>query len=139
MAQLPELKRILREDLSDAEGEWVDRLLSPVNSFNEQVYSSLNNGLTIGDNVVGQIMVKTFKTPATYIQNKAFSPIEIEWKYKTPPRAVLIGAMRATDRDDIITNPLSLDWRLTGPGKIVIRFIVGLKNATKYEASFVIL
>ena len=139
MAQLPEFKRVLREDLPDAEGEWVDRLLSPVNSFNEQVYSSLNNGLTLGDNVVGQIEVKTFKTSPTYISNKAFTPIEIDWKYKVPPRAVMIGAMRASDSDAIITNPLSLDWRLTGPGKISIRFIVGLKNGTKYDASFIVL
>lgn len=139
MASLPDFKRVLREDLPDAEGEWVDRLLSPVNSFNEQVYSALNNGLTLGDNIVGQIEVRSFKTSPNYIKNKSFTPIDIDWKYKTPPRAVMIGAIRATDVDVIITNPISLDWRLIGPGKISIRFIVGLKNGTKYDASFVIL
>lgn len=139
MAALPEFKRILREDLVGVEGEWIDNLINPLNSFNEQVYSSLNRNLTIGDNVLGDVLTQSFKTPTNYIKDKKFTPFNLDWKYRKEPRAVILGSISEVNQDNIITNPISIDWKITGPGVVTIRFIVGLKNNTKYNASFVLL
>lgn len=139
MASLPEFKRILREDLSEVAGEWVEKLIYPINNFNEQVYSSLNKNLTVGDNITGSIFKTSFTTPTDYIKNKNFTPINIPWNFRAAPKCVNVGYIAMAESNDIITNPISLDWRITGPNTITIRFIVGLKNITKYNITFLIL
>lgn len=137
---LPEVKRLLREDFTDVEGEWVDRLIYPINSFNEQVYSLLDKSITIDDNIVGDIYTTTFTTSANYISSRAFSPIQIPWSYSNQPRVLILAQINEVNSDNIITNPVQVtDWKLTNPGIIQVRFMVGLHNSTKYKVSFLIL
>lgn len=139
MSNIPDFKRMLREDFKDVPGEWIDKLIYPINSFSEQVTSAMNRNLTIGENVTGMIYTTSFSTPSTYIKNKSFNQINMPWNFRVAPRSVTIGQLINQDNDAPITNPVSLDWRQTGPNAITIRFMAGLKNNTKYTVTFLIL
>lgn len=140
MANLPEVKRLLREDFTEVKGDWIDKLIYPINMFNEQVYSVLNKSLTFEDNMAGDIYTTTFSTSSRYISHKEFSVINIPWSNRAAPRIILIGKINEAETSNIITNPVSItDWIQTGPGVIAVRFIVGLHNSTKYNISFMIL
>lgn len=134
MAQVPEFKRLMREDFAEIEEEWVDRLIYPINTFNEQVYAALNQALTVGDNVVGVYRDLTFTTLSTY-STGGWTNQTINWPYRTAPKSVTIGAIHPTDSDTVIKTAVSLDWKLTSPNVITIRYVAGLANSTKYTAT----
>lgn len=72
--KLPTIKKIMREDLKNAP-DWVGRLIDPVNSFMESVYTALNKNITLYDNISSFIKEVTYKTPATYptgVENVSF-------------------------------------------------------------------
>jgi hypothetical protein len=63
--KLPTIKKIMREDLKNAP-DWVGRLIDPVNSFMESVYTALNKNITLYDNISSFIKEVTYRTPSTY-------------------------------------------------------------------------
>jgi len=65
MAQLPNQKRILKEDLREAPS-WIDKLLYPLNSFMESVYFALNRNLNFQENIASQIYEIEFTTASDY-------------------------------------------------------------------------
>ncbi len=65
MAKLPEQRRILKEDLQDAPS-WIDKLISPINSFFEDLYFALNKNITFRENIAAQIREIDFETSSDY-------------------------------------------------------------------------
>ena len=63
--KLPNIKKILREDLKGAEA-WVSGLIDPLNNFMEQVYQALNKNITFSENIAANIRELTVKTSSTY-------------------------------------------------------------------------
>ena len=60
--KLPIIKKIQKEDLQTGEKVpgYIDRILSPLNQFIEQVAIAITGKLTIGDNVAGKYIDETF-------------------------------------------------------------------------------
>jgi len=60
--KLPILKKIQKEDLQTGEDlpKWVDRMLSPINQFIEQVGVAITGRLSFGDNMAGRFVELSF-------------------------------------------------------------------------------
>ena len=60
--KLPIIKKIQKEDLQTGEKlpAWVDRMLSPLNQFIEQVGIAVTGRLTFGDNMAGKFIEESF-------------------------------------------------------------------------------
>lgn len=139
MAALPEYKRLLREDFAEIEEDWIEKLIYPINQFNEQVTSALNQSLTLTDNVQGAFRSAIFTTASNY-NTGTFTPIKLSWGFRTSPNAVLLGRVYLPDSPTtVITAATSVDWNVTSQGLINIRYIAGLANSTKYSVTFVLL
>ena len=137
--KLPELTRLTREDFSDVEGDWVDKLISAMNSFQEQVYFGLNKNLTLSDNVVSQFKELEFTTASDYETLNTW--VDIKWSHgmTEKPRAVLIAQLAEKSGNYIKnTTPVSLNWYLNNDS-IVVYFIAGLANSKTYKARFLVL
>jgi len=139
MSNLPEVRRLMLEDFGDVEGDWVERMIYPINSFNEQTYNILNKGINITDNIQCVSVTTTFTTPSTYVASKTFNDVGLAWPFKTYPTHLLLGHIYETNGSMIKEATVITDWILASPGQIQVRFITGLKNSTKYTASFLIL
>lgn len=55
----------MREDLKNAP-DWISRVIDPMNSFMESVYTALNKNITLSENISSFIKEITYKTPTTY-------------------------------------------------------------------------
>jgi hypothetical protein len=60
--KLPIIKKIQKEDLQTGEKlpAWVDRMLTPINQFIEQVGIAVTGRLTFGENMAGKFIDGTF-------------------------------------------------------------------------------
>ena len=139
MSNLPEIRRLMVEDFSDVEGDWIERLIYPINQFNEGVYNVLNQGISITDNIIGSVVTANFTTLSDYISAQNFNAVSLLWKYKTQPKVVLMGRIYETDSTAIMKSAaIMTDWIYTA-GQVQVRYITGLKNSTKYTATFLLL
>ena len=90
MAILSVVKRLVVEDFASTKSfvDYSNRLFYVINNFFGSVSSALNNGLTINDNMVGQVTsVLTTVTDAT-----GSATITIKWPYSSkPPVGCLIN------------------------------------------------
>lgn len=58
--KIPVIRKIRKEDMGADVPQWVDRLLSPLNQFIEQVGIAVTGRLTFGDNIAGKIIEQSF-------------------------------------------------------------------------------
>lgn len=129
MAKLPEIKRISREDLPESP-DWVNNLLSPLNSFMDTVYRSLNKSLTFQDNIQGQVRDLEFRTLATY-SGGDFTPVAFSYgSGAVRPTGVLLLQIRAGS-GQVIKQPVSVQWSENN-GTITIDYVSGLSNGSQY-------
>ena len=139
MAGLPTTKKIYRADLGNDIPTWVDNLLSPLNSFIEQVYSAMDRNLTLPNNVSSQLESIEFTTSSTYSASQTFPEISIR---RTIPRYttfVIVGnVMDSGNPQKKFTTPVFPSWSDEN-GIIKIRYISGLTNSTKYKIYLLIL
>ena len=133
---------ILRENLPDAP-EWVESLLSPLNSSFSQIQSALSGNLTIGDNVVGQLSNIQVRTSSTYISLKTFTPVRIPWApgNKAAPKFINIGNCIVPSNQVAQTTGLSVPtWTFDfASSSIVIPYIAGLADNSTYSITVLIL
>lgn len=131
--KLPTIKKILREDLKAAP-DWVGRLIDPINSFMESVYTALNKNITLYDNVASFIKEISYKTPATYptgVENVSFIN---ELRTRASGVVVLQAFDKATYTGVSIGNPA---W-IEDVSGIVISPITGLEASKTYTIRFVV-
>jgi hypothetical protein len=140
MAELPSIKRIVREDIKNAP-DWIESLIGPLNSFMEEVYNALDRDLTIGQNLRGAIKSINFKTRSSY----GTAPVADNWEVQkianpmqVKPQLVVIGDI--TDKDTFlpITSNVSLSWDFLD-GTIRINYVAGLQANKRYEIKLLIL
>lgn len=75
MAKLPPSKRIHLQEIQEAP-TWIQRILITVNSFMQNVWEALNNGLTFQDNFDAKIVETSFTGGDTLVvQNPLNRPI----------------------------------------------------------------
>lgn len=125
--KLPTIKKIMREDLKNAP-DWVGRLIDPVNSFMESVYTALNKNITLYDNISSFIKEITYRTPSTYptgVDNISFL---------NELRARATGVVILQAFDNASYTPVSIgniSWIEDASG-IVIYPVTGLQASKTY-------
>ena len=140
MAQLPIIKKILKEDLKTAPA-WIDALLYPLNTFMEGTYYALDKQLTIADNVNGNFSTITFITKGTY---GTASPLTDGWEVQKittslidKASTVLVGQVICLSDYKPITSPVYVDWSWLN-GQVLINYMTGLTAGQKYSVTFLI-
>lgn len=58
--KLPVIRKIRKEDLGGDIPAWIDRLLSPMNQFIEQVGIAVTGRLSFGENLAGKVIEQSF-------------------------------------------------------------------------------
>lgn len=139
---LPDYRRINIEDIKGAPS-WMIPVVNSYNTFCESVVRLLNKGLVVGQNVSGMVFKASFTTSSTYTTG-TWVPIRFNWAgaLSIAPAACFIGAISQTTPAATVVDPVSLDWSFdnsVSPSQVVINYVAGLKNSTKYSVTFVLL
>lgn len=131
--KLPQVKRILREDLKGAP-DWVTFLIEPINSFIETVYLSLNKNITFQENILSNIKDITFRTTSAY---PTMEPISFRSNLKS--RAIGLIVISAYEKDTYVpaAGPVYAAWTEVN-GSIEIQTIAGLAQSKVYEIRFLV-
>ena len=124
MAQLPEIKRLHRQDFPD-QTSWIDGLLAPLNRFFDSVYTALNRGLTFRDNMVAQVKELEFReTSGTY-------PIRFAWNLKSQPTDLIVTRV-VTVSGSGPSGAVWANWSYNGSA-VEIEDITGLTADDEYK------
>ena len=138
MAKIPAVKSIRIEDISPEAPQWINNLLSPLNSFMENIYSALIRNITFTDNIACMIKDIEFRTLSTY-NSHGFDAINITNTLKTSAQGLFIMQLyNSSDPYSIITNATTPFW-LDDNGIIKIQYITGLANSTQYKGKVLII
>jgi len=139
MAKIPAVKSIRIEDISPEAPQWINNLLSPLNSFMENIYSALIKNITFQDNIACMIKDLEFRTLSTYSSSQGFDSININNTLKTTAQGLFIMQLyNASDPYSIITNATTPFW-LDDNGIIKIQYITGLADSTNYKGKVLII
>lgn len=132
--KLPTIKRISKEDLKGSP-EWVSALITPLNAFMENVYSTLNKNITLDENIFSFVKEITYRTPSTYPTGvEAVSFIN-----NLKDRATGLMVMQAVDRTTFspAAGPVYAPWSEYN-GNITLGTITGLEADKLYIIRMVI-
>lgn len=136
MSNLPQTRRFLVEDFLEQK-DWIDKLFTPLNTIFEGVYSILNRGITIKDNMIGDVVtIKLGAVPTVA------APYQIKWSFSVPPKALFVGNIQRSTYDDFtLTNAVQVQWKYDSSAGLRITNIVGVtpSNATQYLVTLIIL
>lgn len=130
MSRLPPVQRLVTEDFADQK-KWIGKLLSPINQFMESVYQSLNQGLTLQENMAAAVL-------ETQLEGQF--PAKIAWTLKSKPVAVLVGQVELVSGATVsLTDAIGIRWSYNGQGVLQIDQIVGITPSTtaKYRLTLV--
>lgn len=126
--RLPQIARIIVEDLPSNIQDWITKVTNPINSFMLSIKNGLNKGITVNDNLSGAI--KTLE-----VSNNA---IKFSYISNRPPKIVCVGGW--IDRTDTTWTPstgVCVDWEYAD-NEISCTFY-GLNTAHKYYVNLIIL
>lgn len=142
MAQLPNQRRILREDLKDAP-TWVDKLLFPINSFMESVYYALNRNITFNENIACQLRRVSFTTTSSYNSSPQsadnFPLIQFATSLRTVPMGVIpLQLFVNGDVETPLLAPYNISWYHNN-GTLFITYISGLDDSTTYTLQLLVI
>lgn len=142
MAKLPNQKRILREDLKEAPN-WIERLITPLNSFMESVYYALNKNITFNENIACQIKTINFTTNSDYSTASpvvnGFTQLQFRHSLRTRPQGVIIMQTIKKESSYVaITEAVTLDW-YENNGIIYINYISGLEDSQEYDIKLLVI
>jgi len=131
MGMLPTIKRFLIEDYP-SQASWIGSLLYPLNLLLNTIYANLNNGLTIGQNMLAQVNTLSISgsSPTTsYL-----------WKFSSggAPIGVFVINAAATSATAPILGAVSCQYTYNA-GVITITNVTGLTPGNTYNITFVTL
>lgn len=131
MGLLPTIKRFVVDDFPD-QASWIGTLLYPLNLLLNTIYSNLNNGITIAQNMVAQVATLpiTGSSPTTSIQ----------WKFSTisaPIGITVVNVVQTAGSGSVILGAVSCQWSYNA-GTISISNITGLNSANSYNITFIV-
>ena len=129
--------RITRDQYLEAP-PWMERIVSPLNTWNEQVNRELQQ-LQFGSNIVGTIYPTTITTSATYTSGD-FNPINIPWRYPFRVNGIMLIKCQDTNSpSSILLTPIGPpQWRQQTANNVQITYLAGLANSNKYDVTFLI-
>lgn len=138
MAVLPATKRITRADLGEDVPEWVDNLLSPLNSFIEQIYTAFNKNISIPENIASQIVQLDINTNSNYSSGE-FPNTAFKRNLSKKANIVLIGQVKdLSDNEYKFVAGGYPSWE-DNNGTINIYYIPGLDDSKKYRVNLLVL
>jgi hypothetical protein len=124
VSKLPSINQLKKEDFPDQ--PWIEKLLVPLNTFMRSVYSALNRGITIGDNISAVAR-------------------EIEFVYSTTGQISFLWSLTARPAHVLVTNVVSFGttpsgavsclWEFDGT-KVKITAMTGLVANSRYRVTF---
>ncbi len=128
MGQLPVLKRFLTEDFKDQAG-WINALLTPLNLLLVTVYSNLNNGLTLSQNVFSQV--------TTLSVSGASPSVSFPYKYspKVPIGVSVINVVQTNSPAVALTA--AVGCLFTSAAGVITATLQGLDSGSTYNVTFV--
>lgn len=131
MGALPAIKRFLAEDYP-TESNWIGTLLYPLNLLLTTIYSNLNNGLTIAQNLQSQINSATITgaAPTTSFKwnySQIVSPVGVSLVYIAQTNAPVSTIMSAT----------TVAWSYAA-GIVTINNVTGLTRGNVYTCTFIV-
>lgn len=137
-----DFRRFIREDFIDAP-EWLNRVFIPLNVALEQIKSALTNNLTFDENIRSSIVQVAVQTKSDYTPDASgtagWTPINLSLSSRFQARGVLI--MNAVE-DAANYSPItasSVTWRQLSPDQITILYVGGLKPASKYTITLLVI
>lgn len=136
MSKLPPVRRLLIEDFMDQK-DWIGNLFTPINVFMDGVLGCLSKGISIRDNVAGDIIVNnTSRLPTVE------KPIVLPWTSKQGiPVAIHIGNIQRVKGDNFtLATPVGFQWKYDSSQGILITNIMGLTPTSedKYNITYVV-
>lgn len=126
MSKLPPSQKLALEDFPE-QAKWIDRLISPVNSFMERMTAVLNKGITINDNMAGSI---------TTVELNGTWPVKVAWTLTQRPATVLVGQVYRTDGSSFtLTSAVQVQWQFNQSGQLQIDGVTGItpSSSAKYK------
>ena len=139
MAKLPNLRRILRQDVGDAP-DYIYTMIDVINRFNEDVYSALNKRLTIEDNFSGNLITFTVNTLSTYPTD--FTPFNYNTNINKKANGVIVvkAINSSTNNFTSIKNPVFVEWTDNlANGNLTIQYVSGLQPSTSYTITILVI
>lgn len=131
MSKISTFKRFVLEELPSEVRAAFTKLIGPLNSFQEQVYFALTNGLTVRDNLKSQVISISIDVSQTY-------PITAKYTLNEKPVAVLLASIVETGTGSPGVVPAhSHQWLLVN-GTLELTFS-GLDAAKRYSATLIAL
>ena len=126
MSKISSTKKVILEDLPAEVRPWMKKLIDPLNRFLEQTYYALVQGLTVSENLKGQVNTITVAANTTY-------PIEYAWKLNERPTAVWVANI--SDTTGALVPAFSTSWTYdNGQVKVTLN---GLTAANKYTLKLI--
>jgi hypothetical protein len=120
MATPPSVKQLIVEDLKDA-GAWINKLVTPLNSFMRSVTDAFNKRITITENMDAEILTFT----------ASGSEVKLAWGRSQKPTVGWIGNIERVDGSAVsLTAAVTPVWTFSQDNKIVIKDLAGLDDST---------
>lgn len=122
--------------------DWVDPMLTQLNSFMSSVYYALDNDITINDNIAASLKQISFTTRSDYTtateKTDGFETSKIANPLRTKPVGVHLVKIVDLAQYKTITEPVTIFWDYLD-GYINIKYITGLTDSNKYEINLLII
>lgn len=127
--QLPAIKRFMTDDYP-TQTSWIGNLLYPLNLMLNTLYQGFNNGLTINQNMLGQI------TTLSVTGSKPTTSFAYKWAGQGAPVSVLVGGYSlASGTATPITSTVGVQW--TYSAGTIAATVTGLpNNSNSYNVTF---
>jgi len=126
VSKITSTKKVVVEDFPAEVRPWIKKLLDPLNRFLEQAYYALVNGLTIADNLKGQVSSLDVVASQEY-------PIAFAWRLNERPTALLVANCSESTGGTVAA--FSTGWTYAN-GQVLVTF-TGLDTAKKYTIKLV--
>ena len=101
--KLSVIKRLLMESFPADVQKWAGALVTPLNSFLDQVTKALANELTVGDNLKAQVWPVVIEASQAY-------PVRLSYSLNQKPSAVFVGRIAAQDGSSVPAHSLTWTW-----------------------------
>ncbi|PJZ98870.1 hypothetical protein CH369_18060 [Leptospira levettii] len=137
MASLPSQKKILEQDLGTDIPSWTRKLLTPINSFFESIYSAFNKDITFRENIRCEYRDLIVKTKEDYSSGE-FELITFKNNLKEKIDNLQICQVSENKSNFIpVKEPVTVSWNEYNK-EITIHYITGLENSKEYKIKIII-
>lgn len=123
MSKIPLIKRLMREDYPD-QRSWIERLISPLNTFMETVSAAMDRNLTVSDNLDCQVITVTVSTGDSTL----FSA-----KTRARPNGLLVWKVVTLSGSDPTAAVMPVWTYVASTNSIKITSWLGLAASSKYQ------